>query len=347
MTNRRDTRRRAGRPLRLRLRLRARSLVAAGLTAGLLGTSAACGLGTAGGYSPTGRLAGPIAQVPSLDGATLAVGSKNFTEQLVLGKMLVIVLQSAGATVRDYTNIPGSASSRQAQVEGQVDAMWEYTGTGWVNYLGHSEPIPDEQQQFDAVRDEDLQRNQLVWLKAAPMNNTYAFATRQDTAERLGINDLSELKDVPRDQRTFCVDSEFAARSDGFQPMLATYGLTYGQDVTDADVRLMTEGAIYAAIDSGQCTFGEVFTTDGRIKSLNLFVLEDDENFFPKYNVSVVLREQALQEHPQLRELLEPITAALTDDVLIGLNAQVDVDGLEPVDVAWAWLQEAGFLTAS
>lgn len=331
---------------RVRGRSRLRRLTVALATAACMGASAACGLGTAGGYSPSGRLAGPLAGVPSLEGQTIAVGSKNFTEQLVLGKMLVILLQSDGATVRDYTNIPGSASSRQAQIEGQIDVAWEYTGTAWISYLGQAEAIPNEAQQFAAVRDAYAAQNQLVWLKPAPMNNTYAFATRQDTAQRLGVRSLSDLARVPPAQRTFCVDSEFAARNDGFQPMLSTYGLTYGRDVTDANVSLMTEGAIYAAIDSGQCTFGEVFTTDGRIKSLNLAVLEDDKNFFPKYNVSVVVRQQTLEQAPQLRQLLEPVTDALTDDVLIELNARVDVDGEEPVDVAWSWLQEAGFLTA-
>lgn len=128
--------------------------------------------------------------------------------------------------------------------------------------------------------------------------------------------------------------------------MLKTYGLTYGQDVADDQVKIVSEGAIYAAIDTGQCTFGEVFTTDGRIKSLDLAVLEDTKNFFPKYNVSVVVRQETLNEAPQLRDLLGPVTDKLTDEQLIELNARVDVEGEEPVDVAWAWLQEAGFLTA-
>src|SRR3546814_12075283 len=93
-----------------------------------------------------------------------------FSENIILGKMAVTLLSSAGADVIDLTNIPGSSAARQAHLEGQVDAMWEYTGTGWITYLGHDKPIPDEKEQYLAVRDEDLAKNGLAWLPAAPMN---------------------------------------------------------------------------------------------------------------------------------------------------------------------------------
>lgn len=122
-----------------------------------------CALGTSGGLSAKGKLAGSLADI-NLRGQSVAVGSKNFTEQLVLGKIAVILLKSAGADVNDLTNIPGSSSARQALLSGQIDFLWEYTGTGWISYLGHSDPITDPQQQYVAVRDEDLAKNHMVWL---------------------------------------------------------------------------------------------------------------------------------------------------------------------------------------
>ena len=98
---------------------------------------------------PTGKLAGPLKDVKTLDGAEIAVGSKNFSENVLLGKMAIILMQSAGANVTDLTNIPGSAAARQAMLDGQIQAMWEYTGTGWITYLGHDKPIPDEEKQYD------------------------------------------------------------------------------------------------------------------------------------------------------------------------------------------------------
>jgi osmoprotectant transport system substrate-binding protein len=313
--------------------------VAALVVLGLAG----CGLGTASGFSPTGTLSGPVQDV-DLGGAEVSVGSKNFTEQLVLGKIAVILLKSAGADVTDLTNIPGSASARYAQVDGQVDLQWEYTGTAWISYLGHTKPIPDEQKQYEAVRDEDLEENGLVWLEPAPMNNTYGFATPKETLDELGITKLSQVQELPPEQRTFCVESEFKNRNDGFEPMLEAYDLRLGADVPSDNVKTLATGAIYAATDQGECNFGEVFTTDGRIKALDLVVLEDDRKFFPAYNVAPVIREELVDGHPEVEELFGPVAEELTDEVLLDLNARVDVDGETPTEVAEAWLQEAGFL---
>ena len=324
---------------------RAKAVLTVVAAVACLATTAACGLGTAAGYTPSGELAGPVKDV-DLEGASLSVGSKNFTEQLVLGKIAVILMKSAGADVTDLTNIPGSASARYAQVDGQVDMEWEYTGTAWISYLGHTKPIPEEQKQYEAVRDEDLKENGLVWLKPAPMNNTYGFATPTETLKKLGISKLSEIADLPPDQRTFCVESEFKNRNDGFEPMLKKYGLQLGKDVPQGNVKTLATGAIYAATDKGECNFGEIFTTDGRIKALDLTVLEDDRAFFPKYNVATVFRKEVLDEHPELKDLFAPVSAKLDDKTLIELNAQVDVDGRDPVDVAHDWLQKEGFLAS-
>jgi osmoprotectant transport system substrate-binding protein len=324
-------------------RLRTRLVAALGALLGL-SITAGCGLGTAGGFTPTGELAGPIADVKSMDGAGIAVGSKNFSEQILLGKIAVILLRSAGADVTDLTNIPGSASARSAQLEGQVDLEWEYTGTAWISYLGHERGIPDEQKQYEAVRKEDLRKNDLVWLPPAPMNNTYGFAATQKTVERLGVEKLSDLKDIPKEERTFCVESEFANRNDGLEPMLKAYDIPLGSEVPRDNLKILDTGVIYSATAKGTCNFGEVFTTDGRIKALNLQVLEDDRDFFPAYNVSVVVREEVLDEWPQIRALFGPVAEQLDDKTLIELNSQIDVEGREPADVAFEWLQSEGFV---
>ncbi|WP_151523722.1 glycine betaine ABC transporter substrate-binding protein [Serinicoccus kebangsaanensis] len=313
---------------------------AALLSLGLAG----CGLGTGGGFVPSGELAGPLAEVPTMEDAEVAVGSKNFSEQLLVGKMAVILFKSAGAQVQDYTNIPGSSSTRQALLGDELDMVWEYTGTAWIAYLGETDPIPDEQEQWQAVKEADAEFD-LVWLPPAPMNNTYGFAMTQESADELGITKLSEIQDIPEEERTFCVESEFNNRNDGFGPMLETYDIPRGDGVPDDNVRLYDTGAIYAATAQGDCTFGEVFTTDGRIQALELVVLEDDRKFFPAYNLSPVVQEELLAEYPQVEGLFGPVSEALTDEVLLELNAQIDVDGREPGQVAFDWLVEEGFLT--
>lgn len=325
-----------------------RSGVAAASLTCVAAVLSGCGLGTAGGYTPTGALAGPVEEFDGeLDGAEITVGSKNFNENVILGKMAIILMSAAGADVTDLTNIPGSAAARQAQTVGEIDAMWEYTGTGWITYLGETEPIPDEQEQYEAVRDADLEQNGLVWLPPAPMNNTYAFAMNPEVTERLGITTLSQIAEVPVEERTFCVESEFTNRADGLPGMLETYGIPLDapQGTPESNLRTYQTGAIYDATARGECNFGEVFTTDGRILALDLTVLEDDRNYFPKYNVSLVLREELAEEYPQIEELMAPVTEALTDDVLLELNARVDVDGEDAAQVAYDWLLEEGYIS--
>ncbi|WP_141014052.1 glycine betaine ABC transporter substrate-binding protein [Nocardioides sambongensis] len=293
-----------------------------------------------GRCGPEATLAASSSEAGSLDGAEIAVGSKNFSENIILGKIALIMLKAAGAEVTDLTNIPGSTAARQAEVEGQIDAMWEYTGTGWINYLGHDKPIPDEQEQYQEVRDEDLEKNDLVWLPPAPMNNTYGFAITRESVDKYGIKTLSDIKKLPKAEQTYCVETEFTNRPDGLPGMLKTYGLS----ASDDQLKIFQTGAIYDATDRGECVLGEVFTTDGRILALDLTVLEDDKEYFPKYNVSLVLREELYEEYPQIEDLMAPVTEKLTDEELIAMNAQVDVDGKEPTDVAYDWLEEQGFI---
>jgi len=223
--------------------------------------------------------------------------------------------------------------------------MWEYTGTGWIVYLGHTKSIPDEQKQYVAVRDEDAKENGLAWLPPAPMNNTYGFAITQKTSKKLGITKLSELKKVPKAQRTFCVESELINRPDGLKGMLEKYDVPLGSEVPRSNLKTYQTGAIYDATAKGACNFGEVFTTDGRIVALDLKVLADDREFFPKYNVALVLTDDTKKKYPQIEDLMAPVTKKLTNEVLLKLNAQIDVNGDEPADVAFQWLKKEGFLT--
>ena len=313
------------------------------LVAGLALTG--CGLSPATSYVPAVG-PGTIRPIPGLGNASLTVTSKNFTEQLILGKIAVLAAQAAGFEVTDLSNLPGSQPARELLALGQADFMWEYTGTAWLTYLARSEGIPDQAAQWKAVHDADL-ANGLTWGSPAPMNNTYALAIRSEAAAALGgISTMSQIAALPVAERTFCVEAEFNSRSDGFNPMLETYGLERGAaGVPDANVGIYDGGAVYSATDKGDCNFGEVFTTDGRIDSLGLTVLTDDRAFFPAYNVAPVYFTDTLTKHPELADVFDQITPALTDKVLRSLNRKVDVDGEEPADVAFAWMKARGFIT--
>ncbi|WP_199430709.1 glycine betaine ABC transporter substrate-binding protein [Qaidamihabitans albus] len=285
---------------------------------------------------------GSIRPVPELEGVDVTVGSKDFTEQIVLGYLAELALEAAGADAIDLTNISGSNSSRYALLDGQVDLQWEYTGTGWLSYLGYDEAIPEERAQYEAVRKADLERNGVVWLPYSEVNNTYAFATTEAYAEKHGLRTTTDmtnfLKENPR-EAVFCLETEFVSRPDGMPGVRKAYGFPV------TTTKTFGIGTIYSAVDSGSCNFGEVFTTDGRISGLNLRVLEDDKQFFPQYNAAVTLRKEFLDQYPQIRDVVAPIAEELDNEQIIELNKQVDVDGRDPAKVARDWMVEKGFIT--
>ena len=299
-----------------------------------------CGLRSASGAVLEAK-PGSIGHYDSLEGVKVTVAAKDFTEQLILGNMLSIILNAAGADVTNMTNTPGSFGVRQAMLSGDANVSPEYTGTGWINYMGNEQPIKDERAQWQAVNEAD-RPNHLTWLPPAPMNNTYAFAIREAEAERLGVTKLSDLARLDRSDLTFCVESEFASRNDGFVPMLQAYGLT--RDALGRITHLDT-GVIYTATANGDCNFGEVFTTDGRIPTLNLRVLEDDKQFFPLYNLTEVIETDLLTAHPELVEIFAQLNPRLTNETMMTLNSKVDTDGDDPALVARDWLIQQGLLT--
>ncbi len=304
---------------------------------------AGCGTGVA--TTLRGIEGGSIGEKYDLSGATFSVGSKEFTEQLILGNITKLALQAAGADVRDQIGLASSAAARQALTAGYIDMYWEYTGTGWITHLQHTDPVPGRQAQFEAVAKEDLSKNNIVWLSPpAPANNTYAIAVRKEAYEELGVKQLSDFKSLIQnrpDKATLCVASEFANRDDGLPGMEKAYNIQF----PDSNVSLLALGVIYQSVDKGEpCNFGEVFATDGRIAALDLKLVEDNKNFFPNYNPALTVRQETIQEYPQLRDLFDPITKKLTTETLRELNRKVDVEGSFPDVVAEEWLRENGFI---
>lgn len=320
------------------------------LRAAALAASAALaltGCGLQPNTSATGDVGGgSIQRVAGADGKTVTITSKNFTEQLILGKIMILTSQAAGYDVKDLTNVPGSQPERNLMVSGGATATMEYTGTAWLTYMGHETGIPDPQKQWQAVHDEDL-KNGLTWGKPAKMNNTYAMAVRQDFAQKYGLKNLSDLAKVPVSERKLCVEAEFNSRSDGLNPMLKKYGMPRGSQngVPDGNVSILDTGSVYqATADGSPCNVGEVFTTDGRIKALNLTVLQDDRHFFPAYNGSPVVNTEFLNQNPELMDRFEQVVAKLDNDTLRDLNLKVDVEGQDPEQVAKAWMAQEGFI---
>ncbi len=295
------------------------------------------GCGGAGGGGASGEV--------DLSGAEFTVGSKEFTEQLILGQITLQVLENAGATVNDQTGLAGTVAARKALESGEIDMYWEYTGTGWITHLGHTKPIPDSQKQFEAVAKEDLAKNDIKWLSPpAPANNTYTMAVRSEVYDKLGVKKLSDFKQLVEEnpeEATVCVGTEFSTRDDGLPGMEKAYDFEFPQE----NIVKISEGLIYDQVDKGkQCNFGEVFQTDGRIAGLDLKLVEDDESFFPIYNPAFNMSKEVIEKNPQITKLFAPISEKLTTDELQKLNAKVDVEGQLEDQVAEEWLSQNGFI---
>ncbi len=306
-----------------------------GLFAVLTLIVAGCG-GAGGGGGASGDI--------DLSGVEVTVGSKEFTEQLILGQITLQALENAGATVNDQIGLAGTVAARKALESGEIDMYWEYTGTGWITHLGHTDPIPGSQKQYEAVAEEDLKKNDIEWLPPAPANNTYAMAVRSEAYDKLGVKKLSDFKQLVEEnpeEATVCVGTEFSTRDDGLPGMEKAYGFQFPAE----NVVKIDEGQIYQETDKGQrCNFGEVFQTDGRIANLDLELVEDDKSFFPIYNPSLNVSKQTLQENPQIEKLFAPISKKLTTKELQELNAKVDVEGQLEDQVAEEWLSKNGFI---
>ena len=316
----------------------------AGLVAVLALALAGCGNVVGGGA----QAAGPLADVDNSN-FSYTVGSKDFTEQLILGQIAIKALEATGANVTDQTNLAGTDATRAALVNGEIDMYWEYSGTNWINHLGNTQPVFPAKKQYEVAKEQELKKNNIVLLARAPFNNTYALAMRKEAPKEVpalkGVKTLSDIGGVIQnnpDAATLCVESEFRSRDDGLPGMEKKYGYTFPK----GNVSLFDTGVVYQRTDKGNpCNFGEVFTTDGRIAALDLTLLEDNKNFFPVYNPAINTRKEVYDKNKQgLNDTFTPVAQALDTKTMQKLNASVDVDGEDPADVAQQWLKDKGFI---
>lgn len=307
--------------------------------ASLLGATAVL-LGLLATACSSGEPGGTVAQDHDLEGQAFTVGSKNFTEQLILGQIAVQALEAAGADVTDRTGLGGTESARQALLDRQVDLYWEYTATAWISFLGESELLGESEAYYERVRERDRNENGVVWLAPAPLNNTYRIATTQQVVDETGVQSLSGYADLVAespDDATLCSGTQFTSRDDGL-PGIEDH---YGFELPDSQRVDLQRDAVYQAVaNQDPCEFGSVFATDGRVAALDLVLLEDDADFFPAYNPAVTMREETLEEHPQLEDLFGEISPLLDNSTMQRLNSRADQEGEFPEEVARDFLRE-------
>lgn len=293
------------------------------------------------------------------------VGSKDFTEQFILGHMYMGILNDMGVETEDKLNLAGTQVAHAALTNGEIDLYPEYTGTGLTEVLGltveavavdGSTPVAEvatpagdgvasapgsvSQVVFDAVAMAYKEQFDLVWLERSPANNTQALAVRREFAEENGLTTISDLAAIAGDL-VISAPADFPERQDGLLGLQEIYGEGFG----DIEVLPVAPGVKYQALLDDQAQVVLAFGTDGQISGYDLVVLEDDLNLWPPYNVAPVVRQVILDAVPDLADRFNAVTTSLTNDVLSSLNWRVDGDEkAEPADVANDYLTENGFI---
>jgi glycine betaine/choline ABC-type transport system substrate-binding protein len=298
-----------------------------------------------------GLLLGTVTGIAAQDDKpSVTVGSKQFTEQLILGELLAQLLEDAGYPVERQIGLAGTDIVHQALVNDEVDTYVEYTGTGLLAILNMSlpagtptagaaaTPVAGADAVYDIVKDEYAKQFNVAWLDPLGFNNTYTLALTQERAAELGVETISDLIAVSGDL-TFGATQEFLTRPDGLPGLMETY-----QGLQFADAQGFDPGLVYQAVDSGDVDVISAFATDGRIPALGLVTLEDDLGFFPPYYAAPLVRQELLDEDPAVADVLNSLAGSLDDQTMADLNAQVDVEGEEPEDVARAFLEEQGLI---
>ena len=266
----------------------------------------------------------------------VAVGSKAFTEQLIVGNMAALLLESKGYPVTRKLGLGSTALAHAALVKGDIDVYVEYTGTGLVTIL-KQQASPDPQATYDAVKKGYAGQFHLIWAKPWGFNNTYALMMRKADAERLKITKISDLKASGRNL-TLGATQEFLVRPDGIAGLNKAYGLSF------KDMRGMDPGLMYQAVASKQVDVISGFSTDGRIPQLNLVVLQDDQKFFPPYYAAPVVRADLVRKSPIVLEALNRLAGKISDSTMARLNLEVDGKRRAPDEVAAEFLRSQALI---
>ena len=286
----------------------------------------------------------------------VTVGSKGFTEQLIVGELMKQLLEDRGFEV-NLTSGLSTTALRGGMETGDLDIVAEYTGTAWMVHLAHEyEPGIDNNELYQLVKEED-DGNDLIWLDPMWNNNTYALASWPEYAEEHDLSTMSDLAAWSNENEgkvTTFITLEFAARPDGL-PALQEH---YVFEVDEASLMTGAAGMSLIALAEHECDVGMVFGTDPAIAEYGWYVYMDDEAFFPPYDMTPSVRAEVLEEYPEIADILNELVATLpgggelaTPEIVAEcqavwqeLNAKVDVEKMLPDEAARWYLIENGLI---
>ena len=275
------------------------------------------------------------------------IGTKNFTEQFVVGNLMALLLKDRGYDVRLRTGM-SSTVLREAMESGGLDLCMEYTGTQWLSHTGHEFKGESPEEMYENTKTSDAERG-LIWLDPIWCNNTYAIAVTKEFSEQNGVKSLSEFAEYVRSQEgavPIASTFEFYSRPDGILGMQVHYGFAFKPEA----ITTVLPGLTFEQLAQGRVQATTVFGTDPVIVKYGWVVLQDDKNFWPPYDLAPYLRKEVLDAHPELVGVLNELIDAFPSDPagaraeMTRLNAMVDIDLAEPEEAAEQWLKEKGLI---
>lgn len=275
-------------------------------------------------------------------GPKITVGSKNFTEQFILGELYAQTLEANGYTVNRQLNLGSEQIADRALQDGQIDFYPEYTGTALVNLLGYKGENPDSPEAtYQEAKSRYADRDPAdTMLQYANFNNNYGIFVRREVADEQNLSTLDDLAGAASGL-TFATFSEFQDRKDGYPNMVENYpGLADFKDTITAN----DLGLRYQGVQNGDADVGVGFLTDGQLASNDLTVMKDEKNIWPFYYPAPVVRNDVLEANPGIEDILNSVSKTLDVDTMRKLNGRVDLDQEEPKDVARDYLQEQGLI---
>ena len=269
---------------------------------------------------------------------TIKIATKPMTEQLILGEMLSILIQENTDLNVEITKGVGGGTSNihPALIKGDFDLYPEYTGTAWNNILKKTE-YPDDETLWNTLTDEYDTQFGLKWVGMYGFNNTYTLALRKEIADKYNIKTVSDLaKYTP--EITFGANPDFYEREDGYQALCDAYGFSF-KDHMDMDI-----GLKYNALNSGEVDVINAYTTDGQLSVADAVSLTDDKGFFKNYYCGTVVREDTLENYPELEGVLKKMDGIITNEEMSKMNYDLEVNNRDEHDVAMEFLKSKGLI---
>ena len=274
-------------------------------------------------------------------GRKVVVSSKNFTEEFLLGEMYALMLEDAGVPVERKLNLGATDIAHGAMVRGGeqngIDVYPEYTSTGLTVVL-KQEPVFDPDKVYEDVKAGYKEQFQMTWLDRSPFNNTQAFVTTRENADRFDLKTLADMCAKAGELRVSVI-AEFRDRADAFPRLQEVYGACEFQEL-----KVMAPELFYPTLMNKEVEVTQAFSTDGPISGNGLVLLGDPQNYGLPYNVAPVVRDDVLQTYPQIAEALNKLAPKLTNEVISTLNWEVDGKKREYADVAKEYLQKEGLI---